>query len=103
MEKKRLWDEVKIIDWEEHWRIRRLKESAHGEVDKVFDWEVILDVAGSISTTGKITRNTFDSLTLVPKSREYKDEENSLNILSDKNYQVSSQKFRQMTGNEGIL
>ena len=24
-----LWDEVKIIDREEHWRIRRLKESAH--------------------------------------------------------------------------
>ena len=24
-----LWDEVKIIDREEHWRIRRLKEAAH--------------------------------------------------------------------------
>ena len=24
-----LWDEVEIIDREEHWRIRRLKESAH--------------------------------------------------------------------------
>ena len=24
-----LWDEVKIIDREEHYRIRRLKESAH--------------------------------------------------------------------------
>ena len=24
-----LWDEVKIIDWGEHWRIRLLKESAH--------------------------------------------------------------------------
>ena len=24
-----LWDEVKIIDREEHWRVRRLKESAH--------------------------------------------------------------------------
>ena len=24
-----LWDEVEIIDWAEHWRIRRLKESAH--------------------------------------------------------------------------
>ncbi len=24
-----LWDEVEIIDRTEHWRIRRLKESAH--------------------------------------------------------------------------
>ena len=24
-----LWDKVEIIDWAEHWRIRRLKESAH--------------------------------------------------------------------------
>ena len=24
-----LWDEVQIIDWEEHWRIRCLKEAAH--------------------------------------------------------------------------
>ena len=24
-----LWDEVEIIDRSEHWRIRRLKESAH--------------------------------------------------------------------------
>ena len=24
-----LWDKVKTIDSEEHWRIRRLKESAH--------------------------------------------------------------------------
>ena len=24
-----LWDEVKIIDQEGHWRIRHLKESAH--------------------------------------------------------------------------
>ena len=24
-----LWDEVKIIDWEEHWRIRRINEWAH--------------------------------------------------------------------------
>ena len=24
-----LWDEVKIIDIADHWRIRRLKESAH--------------------------------------------------------------------------
>ena len=24
-----LWDEVEIIDREEHWRIRRFKESAH--------------------------------------------------------------------------
>ena len=24
-----LWDKVKVIDREEHWRIRRLKESAH--------------------------------------------------------------------------
>ena len=24
-----LWDEIKIIDREEHWRIRRLNESVH--------------------------------------------------------------------------
>ena len=24
-----LWDEVRIIDWEEHWRIQHLKEAAH--------------------------------------------------------------------------
>ena len=24
-----LWDKVKIIDMAEHWKIRRLKESAH--------------------------------------------------------------------------
>ena len=24
-----LWDQIEIIDWAEHWRIRRLKESAH--------------------------------------------------------------------------
>ena len=24
-----LWDKVKIIDWEEHWKRKRLKETAH--------------------------------------------------------------------------
>ena len=24
-----LWNQAKIIDWEEHWKITRLKEAAH--------------------------------------------------------------------------
>ena len=44
-----LWDEVKIIDWEEHWKIRCLKRSSYSdllsrpsiEVDMI--WEPIIE------------------------------------------------------------
>ena len=36
-----------------------------GAADKMFDYDVLLEVLGSIPTTGKVTENTYYCLTLV--------------------------------------
>ena len=67
-----IWDKVKIIDREEHWIIRRLKELAH-----------MLGYSDLLSTPS-IEMNTIWE----PKIRKVvniaKDEDNSLKTLNDK-------------------